>query len=104
MGRSRKSNVNPLTLLLSQPGKDVIKKSEKITFYGYISKNSCEPVQIASIETAFRLYAAYMELKKQKEDFKMALRIALEQQQQIEEELLEKKAELCYYSNSHFIP
>ncbi len=87
----------PLAFFVSHPEHDAIKKPEKITSSEFIEESSCETALIATIKTAFRLHRAYMKIKKQKEYYKTALRLALTQQEQTEEELLEKKAELAHY-------
>ncbi|MDC7227967.1 MAG: PocR ligand-binding domain-containing protein [Spirochaetales bacterium] len=51
----------PLVFLSSHTAADVIEKTEKITSYGYITKNSGESVMLASIKMAFRLYEANQE-------------------------------------------
>lgn len=86
----------PIAFLSSHTEPEVVEKTEGITSYGYIVKNTGETVLLASIKMAFRLYDAHMELKKQKEN----LRTALVQQEQIEEELIAKSDELDRYFNS----
>jgi len=46
----------PLIFLSSHSERDVVEKTEGITSYGYIVKNSGETVLIASIKMAFRLF------------------------------------------------
>ena len=48
----------PLVFLSSHTERDIVEKTEKITSYGYIVKNSGETVLIASIKMAFRLFEA----------------------------------------------
>lgn len=48
----------PLIFLSSHTERSVVEKTEGITSYGYIVKNSGETVLIASIKMAFRLYDA----------------------------------------------
>jgi len=86
----------PIAFLSSHTEPEVVEKTEGITSYGYIVKNSGETVLLASIKMAFRLYEAHLELKKQKEN----LRTALVEQEQTEEELLEKSEELERYFTS----
>src|SRR6056297_4117637 len=86
----------PIVFLSSHNEPEVVEKTEGISSYGYIVKNSGETVLIASIKMAFRLYEAHLELKKQKEN----LRTALVEQEQTEEELLEKSEELERYFTS----
>ncbi len=78
----------PIAFLSSHTEPEVVEKTEGITSYGYIVKNSGETVLLASIRMAFRLYEAHMELKKQKE----TLNSALTQYEQTAEELAEKEA------------
>lgn len=87
----------PIVFLSSHTEPQVVEKTEGITSYGYIVKNSGETVLLASIRMAFRLYEAHLELKRQKEH----LRTALVQQEQTEEKLIEKSAEMDrFFSNS----
>jgi PAS domain S-box-containing protein len=83
----------PIAFLSSHTEPEIVERTEGITSYGYIVKNSGETVLLASIRMAFRLYYAHLELKNQKEN----LRQALIKQEQIEEELLEKSAEFERY-------
>ncbi len=56
----------PLIFLSSHTDREVVEKTEGITSYGYIVKNSGETVLIASIKMAFRLFEARMkELEKE---------------------------------------
>ena len=48
----------PLIFLSSHAEREVVEKTEGITSYGYIIKNSGETVLIASIKMAFRLFEA----------------------------------------------
>ena len=56
----------PIVFLSSHTEPEVVQKTEGITSYGYIVKNSGETVLLASIKMAFRLYEAQLELKRQK--------------------------------------
>ncbi len=56
----------PLIFLSSHTERDVVEKTEGITSYGYIVKNSGETVLIASIKMAFRLFESRM--KEQEND------------------------------------
>ncbi|GEM_PF-814275 len=57
----------PLVFLSSHTEPEVVKKTEDITSYGYILKNSGETVLIASIKMAFRLFhARRVEVEKEK--------------------------------------
>src|SRR6056297_461888 len=63
----------PIAFLSSHTEPEVVEKTEGITSYGYIVKNSGETVLLASIKMAFRLYEAHFEMKKQKENLRTAL-------------------------------
>jgi PAS domain S-box-containing protein len=53
----------PLVFLSSHTEREVVEKTEGITSYGYIVKNSGEMVLIASIRMAFRLFDSRRQLK-----------------------------------------
>lgn len=58
----------PLIFLSSHTEREIVEKTEGITSYGYIVKNTGETVMIASIKMAFRLFEAKMnEKEKEKE-------------------------------------
>ncbi len=57
----------PVIFLSSHTEREVVEKTEGITSYGYIAKNSGETVLIASIKMAFRLFDARMK-ERQKEE------------------------------------
>jgi CheY-like chemotaxis protein len=57
----------PVLFLSSHMEPEVVDKTEKITSYGYVVKNSGETVLLASIRMAFRLHAANQELRKREE-------------------------------------
>lgn len=61
-----KTNDLPLIFLSSHTEREVVEKTEDITFYGYVVKDSSITVLDASIKMAFRLYEAYQILKNQK--------------------------------------
>ena len=86
----------PIVFLSSHTEPEVVQKTEGITSYGYIVKNSGETVLLASIRMAFRLYDAHVELKRQKEH----LNTALVKYEQTAEELAEKSGELERYFTS----
>ncbi len=48
----------PVVFLSSHTESEVVEKTEKITSYGYVVKNSGETVLITSIKMAFKLYSA----------------------------------------------
>lgn len=73
----------PVVFLSSHTEPEVVEKTEKITSYGYIVKNSGETVLLASIKMAFKLFDAHEELARQKEH----LRTTLVRQESMETEL-----------------
>src|ERR1035437_10340628 len=56
----------PLLFLSNHIEREVVNKTENITFYGYVVKDSGFSVLDASIKMAFRLHEANQNLKKQK--------------------------------------
>ncbi len=54
----------PVVFLSSHTEKEVVEKTEKITSYGYVVKNSGSVVLDASIKMAFKLYGANRELRR----------------------------------------
>ena len=56
----------PLLFLSSHTEREVVDKTEDITFYGYVVKESGITVLDASIKMAFRLHESYQNLKNQK--------------------------------------
>ncbi len=61
-----KSDV-PVVFLSSHTEPEVVDKTERITSYGYVVKNSGETVLNASIRMAFKLHSAHRELRKREE-------------------------------------
>ena len=57
----------PIVFLSSYTQPEILEKTEKITSYGYVVKDSGETVLNASIKMAFRLYEARCDLQRQKE-------------------------------------
>lgn len=53
----------PIVFLSSHTEVEVVEKTEKITSYGYVSKNSGETVLLASLKMAFKLFEANQKLK-----------------------------------------
>lgn len=53
----------PIAFLSSHTERDVVEKTEGITSYGYIVKNSGDMVLVASIKMAFRLYEAKQKVR-----------------------------------------
>jgi len=58
----------PVLFLSSHTEPEVVDKTEKITSYGYVVKNSGATVILASIKMAFKLHAAHRELRKREEE------------------------------------
>jgi PAS domain S-box-containing protein len=54
----------PVVFLSSHTEPEVVEKTERITSYGYIVKNSGETVLVASVKMAFRLFDARCESKR----------------------------------------
>ncbi|MFP4536511.1 MAG: PAS domain S-box protein [Spirochaetaceae bacterium] len=77
----------PVVFLSSHTEPEVVERTEGITSYGYIVKNSGETVLLASLRMAFRLYDAHRRLKEQKEE----LRTTLVQVEETEEILRERE-------------
>lgn len=87
----------PLAFLSSHTEEEVVAKTEGITSYGYIVKNSGNTVLLASIRMAFRLHDAHHELLRQKKQ----LDEALAREEYANELLIEKSEELeKYFSTS----
>jgi len=57
----------PLAFLSSHSEREVVEKTDGITSYGYILKNSGETVLIASVKMAFRLFEAKLNEKAKEE-------------------------------------
>jgi PAS domain S-box-containing protein len=58
-----KRNDIPLLFLSSHTEKEIVEKTEKITSYGYVVKDTKDVVLLASIKMAFKLYDANKKLK-----------------------------------------
>ncbi|MDZ7793227.1 MAG: response regulator [Spirochaetia bacterium] len=59
----------PVVFLSSHTEPEIVERTEGITSYGYIVKNSGETVILASMRMAFRLYDAHIKYKTQKERY-----------------------------------
>lgn len=68
-----KTNDIPVVFLSSRSEKEMVQKTEKITSYGYIMKNSGINVINASIKMAFKLYEANKRLERQNEQLRTIL-------------------------------
>jgi PAS domain S-box-containing protein len=62
----------PLAFLSSHSEREVVEKTEGITSYGYILKNSGETVLIASVKMAFRLFEAKLNEKAKEEKLRVS--------------------------------
>ena len=80
-----KSRDIPIIFLSSYTDKEVVEKTEKITSYGYVVKNSGPVVLDASIKMAFKLHAAYQTIQ----DANQKLELEIAEHQRTEEELRE---------------
>jgi PAS domain S-box-containing protein len=57
----------PILFLTSHSEKEIVEKTEKISSYGYVIKDTTGNVLFASIKMAFKLYEANKELKRKEE-------------------------------------
>src|SRR6056297_4142038 len=57
----------PVVFLSSHTEPEVVEKTEKITSYGYVVKNSGDTVLLTSIRMAFRLYEANQQIKERED-------------------------------------
>src|SRR6056297_4045070 len=62
----------PVVFLSSHTEPEVVEKTEKITSYGYVVKNSGATVLDTSIKMAFKLFDAKMEHKQKEEDLRIS--------------------------------
>jgi PAS domain S-box-containing protein len=60
----------PIVFLSSHTEPEVVEKTEKITSYGYVVKNSGETVLIASLNMAFKLHQAYKDIQQSRESLR----------------------------------
>ncbi len=60
----------PIVFLSSHSEPEVVAKTEKITSYGYVLKDSGDNVLIASINMAFKLYDSHLRVKRSEESLK----------------------------------
>ncbi len=58
----------PALFLSSHTEPEVVEKTEKITSYGYVVKNTGETVLVASLKMAFKLFEAHEKINTQKEE------------------------------------
>ena len=85
----------PIVFLSSHTEEDVVNRTENISSYGYVVKNSGITVLDASIKMAFKLYEAYISISTQR----MEIEAAYEEMQQSNEELETLNEEL--YSSQY---
>lgn len=81
-GRILEEKKLPLLFLSSHTEPEIVEKTERISSYGYVTKNSGETVLVASIKMAFRLFEANRKLEE-----------AIEAQKRIEVALRKSEAE-----------
>jgi len=104
--RILEKHVIPVLFVSSHSEKDIVKKTEKITSYGYVIKNSNITILDASIKMAFRLFDAHAVISEQKAAVEGAyanLKAADEEfaaahQELLVSEQLLAKSELRYHS------
>ncbi len=80
----------PLLFLSSHTEKDIVERTEKITNYGYVVKNSSFTVLDASIKMAFKLFNAHQNIQSQRMD----IEAAYEEMQVANEELIDTQHDL----------
>ncbi len=60
----------PIVFLSSHTEKEIVEKTEAITSYGYVVKNSSPTVLLVSIKMAFRLHSAHMQLRESEDRYR----------------------------------
>ncbi len=80
----------PLVFLSSHTERDIVRKTEEITNYGYVVKNSGITVLDASIKMAFKLFTARQSIQAQRMD----IEAAYEEMQVANEELIASEQRL----------
>ena len=80
----------PILFLSSHTEKEIVEKTEAITNYGYVVKNSTFTVLDASIKMAFKLFDAYVNIRSQRMD----LEAANEEMQTINDSLMKSEDQL----------
>jgi len=87
----------PIVFLSSHTEKEIVEKTETITSYGYVVKNTGITVLDASIKMAFKLFDAHRSITLQKMeivDFNENLQAAYEEMEAANEELIKSENEL----------
>jgi len=85
----------PILFLSSHIEKDIVEKTESITNYGYVVKNSSITVLDASIKMAFKLFDAYISIQSQRMDMESAneeMRVINDHLVQSENQLIKSEA------------
>jgi PAS domain S-box-containing protein len=80
----------PVVFLSSHTEPEIVDRTEKISSYGYVVKNSGDTVLLASIRMAFRLREAYEDLRKREEKVEETLKM----HQQAEVRIQQQNSEL----------
>ena len=92
----------PVVFLSSHIEKEIVEKTEKITSYGYVVKNTGITVLDASIKMAFKLFEAHTNISRQKMEivsFNENLQAAYEEMEASNEELIRSENELLISEN-----
>ncbi|HPU89878.1 MAG TPA: PAS domain S-box protein, partial [Spirochaetota bacterium] len=87
----------PVLFLSSHTEKEIVRRTEEISSYGYVVKNSGDVVLLASIKMALRLHAANRKLEHQSEELEAAneeLNATIEELEQANEELQRSESDL----------
>lgn len=71
----------PIIFLSSHTEKNIVEKTEEVTSYGYVVKDSMENVLITSIKMAFRLHKTQTELKEKEKALELTQKHLRESQQ-----------------------
>lgn len=81
----------PVLFLSSHTEPEIVEKTEKITSYGYVVKNTGETVLIASLNMAFKLFHAHEKINTQKQELEASseeMQASLEELEAVNEDLL----------------
>lgn len=93
----------PVVFLSAHTEPEIVEKTENITSYGYVVKNSGDTVLLASLKMAFRLFEAQTKIQKQREELGQAveqLKVSNEELVRSQEELLGREVEISYLLKS----